>query len=200
MVPPDPRPETPAKETDESASFKEFFSDMDEEEEEIFSADSAPVAALSGYAEEDGWQESGLAAEADLPEVENFFGDLEEETPAQSQKPKPSPTDPFAVVDLFDGEEAAPAPEPVAALSGTDEITEEQERRPAREVSLPEVDDFFGAFGVELPDLIPQSAPPRTAPAAPAAPALAMEELFAQAESAIAPEPVAALKIGRAHV
>ena len=160
MAPPAPRPKTPARETDESASFKELFSDMDEEEEEIFSEDSAPVAALSGYAEDEGWQESGLAAaEADLPEVENFFGDLEEETPARSQKPKPSSTDPFAVVDLFGGEEAAPAPEPVAALSGTDEIAEEQKRRPAREVALPEVDDFFGAFGVELPDLIPKSAP-----------------------------------------
>ena len=187
-APPQPPPATVP---DESASFKELFIDMDEDEDEIFREDSAPVvAALSGFAEEEGWLDPGLAAEVDLPEVDNFFGDLEEPPPAQARKAKPSPAPAFDVVDLYEGEDSALSPEPVAALSGTDDIAVAQERRPAKEVVLPEVDDFFGALGVELPDLIPKSALPPTAPATPAFP---VEDLFAEAESAPALEPVAAL-------
>lgn len=192
-VPPAPRPAPSEKEPDENASFRELFSDIEEDEEEIFPEDSAPVAALTGYEEEEGWQESGQVVEADLPEVENFFGDMEEKTPVPAPKAKPSPTDAFVVVDLFEGEESAPAAEPVAALSEAEEIARDREQQPAKEVGLSEVDDFFNAFGVELPDLMPPSAQSRTASATPAAPALAMENLFAEAESANAPEPLAAL-------
>ncbi|MHB8790263.1 MAG: chemotaxis protein CheA [Desulfobulbaceae bacterium] len=191
VAPPAPPPPVAEKEPDESASFKELFigMDEDEEDEDIFRDDSAPVAALTGYEQEEGWLEAGMAVDADLPEVDNFFGDPEE-APAAARKTTLSPAAPFDEEKLFGEEEAAPASEPVAALTGADEFAGEEPPAPAEEMSLPEVDEFFGAFGVELPDLTPKAAPPRTAKIAPS---LDVENLFADEEGAEAPEPVAAL-------
>lgn len=184
------KPETiapSAKEPDESESFKELFTGMEAEEEDAFREDSAPVAALTGFAEEEGWMEPGLAEEADLPEVDNFFGDLGEEPPVMAQEAAPSAATAFDVESLFDEAESAPEPEPVAALSGTETVAGWQEPGSIEGDNLSEVDDFFGALGVELPDLTPKPA------AAQPAPASAMEDLFAEAEGAPGPVPLTAL-------
>ena len=187
ISPPEPRPRPSVQEADDSESFKKLFTGMEAEEEDIFREDSAPVAALSGFAEEEGWMESGMAVESDLPEVDSFFGDLGEEPSGMARQTAPSPPDASGVESLFDETESSPEPEPVAALSGTEKSSGWQEPGPTEGESLSEIDDFFGAFGVELPDLTSKPAAASTAPAA------AMEDLFAEEGSGPAPEPVAAL-------
>ncbi|MHB8809889.1 MAG: chemotaxis protein CheA [Desulfobulbaceae bacterium] len=175
IPPPAPRPEPAVQEPDESESFKELFTGMEDEGEDTFREDSAPVAALTGFAEEEGWMEPGLVA-TDLEEVDNFFGDLGEEPPVIARQTAPSPTAAFDVEKLFDEAEGVAEPEPVAALSGAEKSTGWQEPGPTDGEDLSEVDDFFGALGVDLPDLTPKPKPA----AAPAEPASAMEDLFVE--------------------
>lgn len=185
---PPPPPKKPKENVpDESESFKELFIGMDDEEEdeEAFLDDSAPVAALTGYDEEERWQEPHMVLDADLPEVDNFFGDEHEAAPLLA----PS----LSVENPLTDEENAPEPEPVAALSSADEFIETRAVPRIKEAAVSEVDEFFSTFGVDLPDLTPTKAPAPQTPLDKTTPDAAY--LFEDEEPAPSsePEPVAAL-------